>query len=49
MSERSELAGFTVVPEPELMFDGNGSDKHPLRGVDQAWALWPQIRIAQQA
>ena len=33
MSEGSELAGFTVVPEPELMFGDGGLDKHPLRGL----------------
>ena len=30
---RSELPGFTSIPEPDLMFAAGGLDKHPLRGL----------------
>jgi hypothetical protein len=29
----SQLPGFHSIPEPDLMFSGNGIDKHPLRGL----------------
>jgi len=29
----SELAGYTTLPEPDLMFAAGGLDKHPLRGL----------------
>jgi hypothetical protein len=31
--DRSELSGFTTIPEPDLMFADGGRDKHPLRGL----------------
>lgn len=30
---RSELCGYTTLPEPDLVFGGNKPDKHPLRGL----------------
>ena len=37
MTERSsELPGYTVIPEPDLMFAGGALDKHPLRGLISA-------------
>jgi hypothetical protein len=34
MSDRgSELPGYTILPEPDLMFAGGALDKHPLRGL----------------
>ena len=30
---RSELCGYTTLPEPDLIFGGNKPDKHPLRGL----------------
>lgn len=29
----SELCGYTTLPEPDLVFGGNRTDKHPLRGL----------------
>ena len=29
----SDLPGFSVIPEPDLLFDKKGLDKHPLRGL----------------
>lgn len=29
----SELPGYTLLPEPDLVFSGNQLDKHPLRGL----------------
>lgn len=31
----SELSGYSVVPEPELRFAGQGLGKHPLMGLIQ--------------
>jgi hypothetical protein len=33
MRDRSELPGFSVIPEPDLLFARNKRDKHPLRGL----------------
>ncbi len=35
MTNRSELSGYTVLGEPELLFHGDRTDKHPLRGLIQ--------------
>ena len=29
----SEMAGYTSLPEPELLFAGNKTGKHPLQGL----------------
>ena len=29
----SELCGYTSIAEPDLLFAGNQTDKHPLRGL----------------
>lgn len=31
----SELCGYTTLPEPDLVFDGNRTNKHPLVGLIQ--------------
>jgi len=31
----SELSGYTTLPEPDLMFNGNKTHKHPLMGLIQ--------------
>ncbi|GLR90389.1 hypothetical protein [Bradyrhizobium iriomotense] len=31
----SEMDGYATIPEPNLIFAGNGFDKHPLRGLRQ--------------
>ncbi|SDK53284.1 hypothetical protein SAMN05192566_1552 [Methylophilus rhizosphaerae] len=31
----SELSGYTALPEPDLLFAGNGKHKHPLLGLIQ--------------
>ncbi|WP_050399988.1 argonaute/piwi family protein [Bradyrhizobium embrapense] len=31
----SEMDGYATIPEPDLVFAGNGLDKHPLRGLRQ--------------
>lgn len=31
--QSSELPGYIVLPEPDLMFGGGVLDKHPLRGL----------------
>jgi hypothetical protein len=28
----SEMAGYTSLPEPDLLFAGNKTHKHPLQG-----------------
>ena len=33
ISSASELSGYTTLAEPELMFAGNGTHKHPLLGL----------------
>jgi hypothetical protein len=33
MTDHSELPGFAIIPEPDLMFAGGKRDKHPLRGL----------------
>jgi hypothetical protein len=33
MIDPSELPGFSVIPEPDLLFGGEKRDKHPLRGL----------------
>ena len=29
----SEIAGYTTLPEPDLVFAGNKTHKHPLLGL----------------
>ena len=31
----SELPGYTTLPEPDLLFAGEGTHKHPLKGLLQ--------------
>lgn len=33
MSDQSELAGYSKLPEPELLFAGNNKHRHPLVGL----------------
>lgn len=33
MVAREELGGYASLPEPELLFHGDGRDRHPLRGL----------------
>lgn len=33
MAEHSELSGYSVLPEPELVFFGNRTNRHPLKGL----------------
>jgi hypothetical protein len=33
MNRSSELCGYTNLIEPDLVFAGNQTDKHPLRGL----------------
>jgi hypothetical protein len=32
-ASRNELCGYTALNEPELLFAGKKTDKHPLRGL----------------
>jgi hypothetical protein len=51
----SELAGYTVIPEPKLVFAGGNLDPHPLRGIvangpfSLSLGVPARVRIAQLA
>jgi hypothetical protein len=51
----SHLSGYSVVPEPQLVFAGGQLDRHPLRGLvdfgPYSWSLGvpTRVRVAQLA
>lgn len=51
----SELSGYSVVPEPQLVFAGGMSDSHPLRGLishgpySKTLGVPARVRLAQLA
>ena len=47
-STTAELAGYAMLPEPDLMFAGNKTNKHPLVGLIDNGPYGSEIRRAQQ-